>query len=87
MEIRVEGSLDQAMRVLKRKLAKEGVFKEIASAANANVPRRSAAAAKNSAVAARPRCNQRNSAKFLTVSSGAGEIRHLFFFSVNPIVR
>ena len=27
MEIRVEGSLDQAMRVmLKRKLAKEGVF-------------------------------------------------------------
>jgi small subunit ribosomal protein S21 len=29
MEIRVEGSLDQAMRVLKRKLAKEGVFKEM----------------------------------------------------------
>jgi small subunit ribosomal protein S21 len=28
MEIRVEGSVDQAMRVLKRKLAKEGVFKE-----------------------------------------------------------
>jgi small subunit ribosomal protein S21 len=28
MEIRVEGSLDQALRVLKRKLAKEGVFKE-----------------------------------------------------------
>lgn len=29
MEIKVEGSLDQAMRVLKRKLAKEGVFKEM----------------------------------------------------------
>jgi small subunit ribosomal protein S21 len=29
MEIRVEGSLDQAMRALKRKLAKEGVFKEM----------------------------------------------------------
>ncbi|MGZ6212361.1 MAG: 30S ribosomal protein S21 [Candidatus Binataceae bacterium] len=29
MEIRVEGSLDQAMHVLKRKLAKEGVFKEM----------------------------------------------------------
>ena len=29
MEIRVDGSLDQAMRVLKRKLAKEGVFKEM----------------------------------------------------------
>ena len=29
MEIRVEGSLDQAMRVLKRKLAKEGMFKEM----------------------------------------------------------
>ena len=29
MEIRVEGSLDQAMRVLKRKLAQEGVFKEM----------------------------------------------------------
>src|ERR1700680_3104178 len=28
MEIRVEGSIDQAMRVLKRKLAKEGVFKQ-----------------------------------------------------------
>jgi small subunit ribosomal protein S21 len=28
MEIRVEGSLDQALRVLKRKLAKEGVLKE-----------------------------------------------------------
>ena len=28
MEIRVEGSLDQALRVLKRKLAKEGIFKE-----------------------------------------------------------
>jgi small subunit ribosomal protein S21 len=28
MEIMVEGALDQALRVLKRKLAKEGVFKE-----------------------------------------------------------
>jgi small subunit ribosomal protein S21 len=28
MEIMVEGSLDQALRVLKRKLAKEGVLKE-----------------------------------------------------------
>jgi hypothetical protein len=28
MEITVEGSLDQALRVLKRKLAKEGVLKE-----------------------------------------------------------
>jgi small subunit ribosomal protein S21 len=28
MEIMVEGPLDQALRVLKRKLAKEGVFKE-----------------------------------------------------------
>lgn len=28
MEIRVEGSVDQAMRALKRKLAREGVFKE-----------------------------------------------------------
>jgi small subunit ribosomal protein S21 len=29
MEIRVEGSLDQALRALKRKLAKDGVFKEL----------------------------------------------------------
>jgi small subunit ribosomal protein S21 len=28
MEIMVEGALDQALRVLKRRLAKEGVFKE-----------------------------------------------------------
>ena len=68
MEIRVEGSLDQAMRVLKRKLAKEGVFKEMkkrastrspASAASANVRRPSAVVVRNSAAVARPRCKYR----------------------------
>ncbi|MBI5505114.1 MAG: 30S ribosomal protein S21 [Deltaproteobacteria bacterium] len=29
MEVRVEGSLERAMRVLKKKLAAEGVFKEM----------------------------------------------------------
>src|SRR5437879_1184618 len=66
MEIRVEGSLDQAMRVLKRKLAKEGVFKEMKKRAFYEKPsvrrkrKRSEAqrrGAKSNAVAALPRCS------------------------------
>jgi ribosomal protein S21 len=40
MEIRVDGSLDQAMRVLKRKLAKEGVFKEMKKRKRSEAQRR-----------------------------------------------
>ena len=58
----VEGSLDQALRVLKRKLAKEGVLKEWrrrtstksrASVASTNASKRSVAAARSSVAGAR----------------------------------
>ena len=58
MELRVEGSLDQAMRVLKRKLAKEGVFKEMKKRAFYEKP--SVAAARNNAAVAPPRCKYKN---------------------------
>ena len=56
MEIRVEGSLDQAMRVLKRKLAKEGVFKEMKKRAFYEKP---SVRRKRKALAARKKAKRR----------------------------